>query len=198
MVPHILKLFTITILNITNNEIYETKILKRKIVEYFNNIAEYINYEEKKLKMRKAMGENLYDDVEGEGDDSRTRRLKLLQATEGDDWSNVIDGQTKATIQQNQKDVVVNEEKVECQSTPIVSPFDEKRDAESLKSKGLYSAETFELSVENVDTVLNDVRPYLIADGGNVEVVSVENGIVSLRLQGSYIYFFLEDYYVKI
>ena len=36
-------------------------------------------YEEKKLKMRKAMGENLFDDVAGEDDDSRTRRLKLLQ-----------------------------------------------------------------------------------------------------------------------
>lgn len=40
---------------------------------------EKIEYEEKKLKMRKAMGENLFDDVVGEDDDARTRRLKLLQ-----------------------------------------------------------------------------------------------------------------------
>ena len=39
------------------------------------------------------------------------------------------------------------------------------------------------MSVATVDTVLNDVRPYLIADGGDVEVVSVEDGVVSLRLQ---------------
>ena len=47
--------------------------------------AEKLEYEEKKLKMRKPMGENLYDEVEGEEEDARTRRLKLLQATEGDD-----------------------------------------------------------------------------------------------------------------
>jgi hypothetical protein len=146
---------------------------------------EKIEYEEKKLKMRKAMGENLYDDVEGEEDDSRTRRLKLLQATEGDDWSDVIDGQTKDTIRSKQKDRVLNgEKKGGDEDRAIVSPFDQKKNAGSLGSKGLYSAETFELNVENVDMVLNDVRPYLIADGGNVEVVSVEDGIVSLQLQG--------------
>ncbi len=36
-------------------------------------------YEEKKLKMRKAMGENLFDAVEEEDDDARTRRLKFLR-----------------------------------------------------------------------------------------------------------------------
>ena len=52
-------------------------------------------YEEKKLKMRKAMGENLHDDVE-EGDlTSEERRQRLMNATEGDDWSQVIDQQTK-------------------------------------------------------------------------------------------------------
>ncbi|KAL8158929.1 hypothetical protein V2J09_000466 [Rumex salicifolius] len=54
----------------------------------------------------------------------------------------------------------------------------------SESSPGLYSAKQFELTPENVDLVLEDVRPYLIADGGNVEVVSVEDGIVSLKLQG--------------
>lgn len=51
-------------------------------------------------------------------------------------------------------------------------------------SPGLYSAQKFDLTVKNVDLVLEDVRPYLIADGGNVDVVSVEDGIVSLQLQG--------------
>ncbi|XP_030549454.1 nifU-like protein 1, chloroplastic [Rhodamnia argentea] len=50
---------------------------------------------------------------------------------------------------------------------------------------GLYSAQKFELTAGNVDLVLEDVRPYLIADGGNVDVVSVEDGVVSLRLQGA-------------
>lgn len=58
-------------------------------------------------------------------------------------------------------------------------------------ASGLYSAEQLELTVENVDKVLENVRPYLIADGGNVDVVSVENGVVSLKLQGMAVFLFL-------
>jgi Fe-S cluster biogenesis protein NfuA len=38
-----------------------------------------------------------------------------------------------------------------------------------------------------VDDVLEEVRPYLIADGGNVKVVSVDdiNKTISLALQGA-------------
>ncbi|KAK1650591.1 hypothetical protein QYE76_068396 [Lolium multiflorum] len=50
---------------------------------------------------------------------------------------------------------------------------------------GLYSAATYELTADNVDQVLDDVRPYLVADGGDVAVVSVEDGVVSLRLEGA-------------
>ena len=52
------------------------------------------------------------------------------------------------------------------------------------QSPGLYSSQKFELTPKNVDLVLEDVRPYLIADGGNVDVVSVEDGVISLQLQG--------------
>ncbi|KAL6644969.1 hypothetical protein ACP70R_014048 [Stipagrostis hirtigluma subsp. patula] len=50
---------------------------------------------------------------------------------------------------------------------------------------GLYSAATYELTADNVDRVLDDVRPYLIADGGNVTVVAVEDGVISLKLEGA-------------
>lgn len=53
---------------------------------------------------------------------------------------------------------------------------------------GLYSADQFALTVENVDKVLDNVRPYLIADGGDVDVVSVENGVVSLKLKGKLVF----------
>ena len=36
-----------------------------------------------------------------------------------------------------------------------------------------------------VDKALDEVRPYLIADGGNVEVAAVQDGVVMLRLQGA-------------
>ena len=42
-----------------------------------------------------------------------------------------------------------------------------------------------EMDIASVDKTLDEVRPYLIADGGNVEVVSVEEGNVFLRLQGA-------------
>lgn len=42
-----------------------------------------------------------------------------------------------------------------------------------------------ELTIENVETVLDDLRPYLISDGGNVEIVELDGPIVKLRLQGA-------------
>lgn len=42
-----------------------------------------------------------------------------------------------------------------------------------------------ELTLTNVETVLDQLRPYLIADGGNVEVVELDGPIVKLRLQGA-------------
>lgn len=49
----------------------------------------------------------------------------------------------------------------------------------------MYSAQKFDLTAPNVDLVLEEVRPYLISDGGNVDVVSVEDGVISLKLQGA-------------
>ncbi len=41
--------------------------------------ADAAQLEERALKMRKAMGENLADDVAGESQDTRTRRLNLIK-----------------------------------------------------------------------------------------------------------------------
>jgi Fe-S cluster biogenesis protein NfuA len=38
---------------------------------------------------------------------------------------------------------------------------------------------------EKVEKALNDVRPSLQADGGDVELVDVENNIVKVRLKGA-------------
>jgi Fe-S cluster biogenesis protein NfuA len=42
-----------------------------------------------------------------------------------------------------------------------------------------------ELTSENVESVLDELRPYLLSDGGNVELVEVEGPVVRLRLQGA-------------
>ncbi|MBC6476998.1 MAG: NifU family protein [Hormoscilla sp. GUM202] len=42
-----------------------------------------------------------------------------------------------------------------------------------------------ELTPENVETVLDELRPYLMADGGNVELTEIDGPVVKLRLQGA-------------
>ncbi len=44
---------------------------------------------------------------------------------------------------------------------------------------------TLALTQDNVETVLDELRPYLMADGGNVELADIEGPIVKLRLQGA-------------
>lgn len=44
---------------------------------------------------------------------------------------------------------------------------------------------TLELTEENVELVLDEVRPYLMADGGNCELVEIDGPIVKLQLQGA-------------
>ena len=47
------------------------------------------------------------------------------------------------------------------------------------------STETMALTLENVEKVLDELRPFLMADGGNVEVVEIDGPIVKVRLQGA-------------
>jgi Fe-S cluster biogenesis protein NfuA len=44
---------------------------------------------------------------------------------------------------------------------------------------------TLALTSDNVEEVLDELRPYLMADGGNVELVEIDGPIVRLRLQGA-------------
>ncbi|KAL3160178.1 hypothetical protein ABBQ32_010944 [Trebouxia sp. C0010 RCD-2024] len=239
--------------------------------------AEMAEYEEKKLKMRKAMGENLHDDVQGEAPDSKQRRLNLIKAVEGDDWSGVIDSQTQQTIEdgvtsdtsvsdsetiartthqqqdeairqgnrqkaqqqraaastngqgslsvsdhqraaeladrqtgpvtgeaegetaeaerqrrlsqaQNEEDerAALREDSVQ-RAQAVVSPFTKATVHRQIGSSHDYDGdeELPPLTPYLVDKALDEVRPYLIADGGNVEVVAVQDGVVMLRLQGA-------------
>ena len=47
------------------------------------------------------------------------------------------------------------------------------------------STETMALTLENVEKVLDELRPFPMADGGNVEVVELDGPIVKVRLQGA-------------
>ncbi|KAL5567338.1 hypothetical protein UlMin_030502 [Ulmus minor] len=47
------------------------------------------------------------------------------------------------------------------------------------------SALELPLTAENVESVLDEIRPYLIADGGNVALHEIEGNVVRLKLQGA-------------
>ena len=45
--------------------------------------------------------------------------------------------------------------------------------------------DTLELTADNIEKVLDEVRPYLIADGGDVELVEIDGLSVKLKLKGA-------------
>jgi len=72
---------------------------------------------------------------------------------------------------------------------PIVSPFDDSSDSSS-SSGGVATStssnepeEYLELTWENVDKVLDEMRPYLIQDGGNVKIAEIDGPVVRLQLE---------------
>lgn len=68
-----------------------------------------------------------------------------------------------------------------------VSPFDAGKPQPAVKGEDAEAAvgSTLPLTIENVETVLDSMRPYLQADGGNVALRSIEGGHVKLELQGA-------------
>eukprot|EP01026_Neomeris_dumetosa_P052801 TRINITY_DN4692_c0_g1_i6.p1 TRINITY_DN4692_c0_g1~~TRINITY_DN4692_c0_g1_i6.p1 ORF type:complete len:395 (+),score=48.72 TRINITY_DN4692_c0_g1_i6:39-1223(+) len=152
-------------------------------------------YEMLKLKMRKAMGDRLDQTIQSSQD--QERRLKTIMAVEGDNWSEVISQQTLETLEQSAEAVKgVNQNlKQPSSQWDIVSPFANAKVAQSLNSSQgaksndslrSQSEQTVQLTKENVDKALEQVRPYIIADGGNVVVLEVStNGDVILELQGA-------------
>jgi len=70
-------------------------------------------------------------------------------------------------------------------SSVKVSPFQDTSNSPTTTTPE--GVPLLELNAVNVDTVLNEVRPYLIADGGNVAVQSVDadSRVIALQLEGA-------------
>ena len=70
---------------------------------------------------------------------------------------------------------------------PVVSPFEAGENSANAASEAAASLGELEFTPASVDEVLNRVRPYLVADGGDVAVVEVkpETKDVVLRLEGA-------------
>ncbi|MGB5263327.1 MAG: NifU family protein [Lutimonas sp.] len=39
--------------------------------------------------------------------------------------------------------------------------------------------------IKNIEKALDEIRPYLIADGGNITLVDVVDGVVKVQLEGA-------------
>ncbi len=44
---------------------------------------------------------------------------------------------------------------------------------------------TTQETLENVEKALSEIRPFLESDGGNIKLVSIENNIVKVQLEGA-------------
>lgn len=44
---------------------------------------------------------------------------------------------------------------------------------------------TAQETLENVEKALDEIRPFLISDGGNIKLLSVENSVVKVQLEGA-------------
>ena len=58
---------------------------------------------------------------------------------------------------------------------PVVSPFEAGENSANAASEAAASLGELEFTPASVDEVLNRVRPYLVADGGDVAVVEVRS-----------------------
>jgi lysyl-tRNA synthetase class 2 len=62
----------------------------------------------------------------------------------------------------------------------IISPFDS-----DVNTSTSADSEFLELTWENVEKVLDEMRPYLIQDGGNVSIADIDGPVVRLQLEGA-------------
>ena len=44
---------------------------------------------------------------------------------------------------------------------------------------------TAEETIENVEKALNEIRPFLESDGGNIKLLSIDDEIVKVQLEGT-------------
>lgn len=75
-----------------------------------------------------------------------------------------------------------------CRSLSGTARFHLPRDSPRLVVQAVAAPDStlgFPLTAENVESVLDEIRPYLIADGGNVALHEIDGNVVKLKLQGA-------------
>eukprot|EP01024_Parvocaulis_polyphysoides_P030834 TRINITY_DN28031_c0_g1_i2.p2 TRINITY_DN28031_c0_g1~~TRINITY_DN28031_c0_g1_i2.p2 ORF type:complete len:208 (-),score=28.23 TRINITY_DN28031_c0_g1_i2:1092-1715(-) len=72
-----------------------------------------------------------------------------------------------------------------CKATFFRQQRPTRRHTNGLEVVCTATTDQLELTEENVEVVLDEIRPYLMSDGGNVEFVEIDGPVVKLRLQGA-------------
>ena len=168
-------------------------------------------YSEIKMKLRKAMADTTLIDEQERNEplsystSNEKLRANLKAAVEDDNWSAIIAEQSADTIDEKdgigkefmqsrgkENDEELEEEDMDAEDEEdrdidILSPFENNQTTPSPVQGPSNKKPEMELTPENVDLVLDEVRPYLIADGGNIAVVNIdiEKRGIYLRLQGA-------------
>ena len=156
--------------------------------------AEAEEHDGRKAKLEAAMG------VKGsatapEPSTPEEKRQAWMKAVGKGDWSAVIDGQTASTTPGGVAPgegggLAAAMGGPPSPTSPPVTPFaraavHRKVGADAAAAAAASASGSPALTVEAAEAALDEVRPYLIADGGNVEVLSVEGGRILLKLQGA-------------
>jgi len=69
--------------------------------------------------------------------------------------------------------------------TPLATDTAPTASAAASTASEAATADPRALTIPNVERVLDELRPYLMADGGNVEIVEIDGPVVKVRLQGA-------------
>lgn len=79
----------------------------------------------------------------------------------------------------------IQQDSTHTKTTVTMTESIEKISPVPTETTATQTRDTLELSLDNVEKVLDEMRPYLISDGGNVTVVDIDGATVRLRLEGA-------------
>eukprot|EP00560_Eucampia_antarctica_P009718 CAMPEP_0197829396 /NCGR_PEP_ID=MMETSP1437-20131217/5839_1 /TAXON_ID=49252 ORGANISM="Eucampia antarctica, Strain CCMP1452" /NCGR_SAMPLE_ID=MMETSP1437 /ASSEMBLY_ACC=CAM_ASM_001096 /LENGTH=454 /DNA_ID=CAMNT_0043431033 /DNA_START=94 /DNA_END=1458 /DNA_ORIENTATION=- len=154
--------------------------------EQMQNIAQEEEKEVETIAERSEDEINTVDGLDKIDEDRREEVLRIAMFDDDDDDDDDFDDEDEENFVADfsQSTVIAEEE-----SEDVVSPFSNSEETALVTPDVTVAFDdgSLEFNKENVDKILNEIRPYLISDGGNVSVQSVdeETRNVYLVLEGA-------------
>ncbi|XRB00883.1 NifU domain-containing protein [Pycnococcus provasolii] len=115
-----------------------------------------------------------------------TRRTRRSLARSSSTTSSLTSTSTSApSISASAISLAPSEQQQQQQQPLVISPFTSGGVQQSLDDEAAETDTSKPLTAESANEALDTVRPYLQADGGDVNVVSVQSGVVLVELVGA-------------